>query len=73
MATVREWTSKSWVLHDPTQKDANSGKDLFRAPDGTSTDDIGGAELFPSEEKAKMVGTTGPENWQPRRLSDFFP
>ena len=73
MATVREWISRQWVLHDPAHKDPNSGGDLFRRPDGTGTDDIGNADLFPSEDEAKKAAAGAPENWQPRRLSDFLP
>lgn len=73
MATVREWKSKHWVLHDPASKKPSIGKDLFRAPEGISTDDIGDAEMFPSEDDARSVGAVGPENWQPRRVSDFLP
>jgi hypothetical protein len=46
---------------------------LFRRPDGKSTDDPGDAQVFPSEADAKKVGSKGPENWEPRRLSDFWP
>jgi hypothetical protein len=67
MFTVREWVSASWILHDPNSR---APKNRFRAKDGSATDDVIDAQLYPSEDDAKKE--SGIE-YVPRRLSDFFP
>ena len=70
MTTVRVWISHQWILYDPIHKDLDSGKPLFRKPDGNPTDDLTDAQCFPSEGDAKKVGGS---NWEPRPLPDFWP
>lgn len=71
--TVGKMISSQGILHDPDHKHVDSGKPLFRKPDGTSTDDPKEAQVFSSEADAKKIGDNGPENWKPYRLSDFWP
>lgn len=55
MATLKEWLSSQWVLHDSDHRHFESGNDLFRDPDGSSTDDVTDAQLFPSADDASVV------------------
>ena len=67
MSTVREWVSAQWILHDPHSK---APKNCFRKKDGSATDDVTDAKLYPGEEEAKKEAGI---EYVPRRLSDFFP
>jgi len=64
--------SAQWVLHDPVNKHPDSGNDLFRTPDGSSTSKLLHAQPFSSEFDAKQAAKGAPEKWQARRLSDFW-
>ncbi len=46
MATVREWVSAQWILHDPKTEVPNK---RFRNKTGLATIDIMEAKLYPSE------------------------
>jgi hypothetical protein len=67
MATIREWDSAQWILYDPQSK---ALKNRFRKKDGSATDDVTDAKLYPSEEEAKKEAGN---EYVPRSLSDFLP
>ncbi len=63
----------AWVLWDPIHPHVNSGGDLFRRPDGTTTEDLADAEVFNSEDEArqKRDSLLDAGAWEPRYVSDF--
>ena len=64
--------SAQWILHDPVNKHPESGNDLYRAPDGSSTQELLQAQPFSSGADAKQEAQGASETWQARRLSDFW-
>lgn len=72
MGTAGGTKSTQWVLHDPVNKHPDSGNDLYRAPDGSSTQELLLAQPFSSEADAKKAAQGASEVWEARRLSDFW-
>jgi hypothetical protein len=72
MGTAGGTKSAQWILHDPTNKHPDSGNDLYRASDGSSTQELLHAQPFSSEAEAKQAAQGASETWQARRLSEFW-